>query len=73
MKLSRHLSRHGVAISLTDEHRHEDRHGVYVDNRAEVTNEVGQEVQVEPELDNGDKRTTGKQRTVEVEQDSIFM
>lgn len=36
MKLSRQLSRHGVSIGFNSEHRHEDRHGVYVGNRTEV-------------------------------------
>lgn len=49
------VSRHCVAIAfvMRKEHRHEDRHGVYV--------ELGQVVQEEDETNEiGDKRTIGK-------------
>ena len=53
------VSRHCLAIAfvMRKEHRHEDRHGVYV----ELGHELGQVVQEADETNEiGDKRTIGK-------------
>ena len=60
----------GGKEGINDIHRHEHRHGVYVETS---WHNVGNTTLIEQELDNGDKRTIRKERFVATEQDGFLV